>query len=188
MYDTTKPYTDQIRELVKQTWDIPSAKIEGEDHPTILQRNFSFPEVDHVDGIGTKGVYHWRNRTFSSAVQDALAMNFNDLAMMRARPYKLQDHLTLPEDDHGAILEIIQSLTEQCRHYRVAVTGGETSIHNNAEGLEISVVNGFITKRKPNRFRAGDMLIGIGSTGIHSNGFTRLLHKQESSGLSWTNF
>ena len=53
------------------------------------------------------------------------------------------------------------------------MTGGETSIHDDVRGLDISItVSGFIPKQVPNVFRAGDILIGLKSSGIHSNGFS----------------
>ena len=58
-------------------------KVERGIYP-IITKKFSFPEVDHTDGIGTKGFYHWRAGTLRGAVLDALAMNLNDLALVRA--------------------------------------------------------------------------------------------------------
>jgi len=177
MYDPTKPYKEQILELIKQTWETPYVSVVGDVYP-IIKKKFSYPEVDHTDGIGTKGVYHWQQRTFENAVIDALAMNLNDLALVGARPYRLQNHILLPEDDRDAILEIIETLAEECKRRDIAITGGETSIHNNIDGLEISLtVSGFIKNYKPNIFRPGDVLIGIRSNGLHSNGFTKVDHK-----------
>ncbi|GAH88384.1 unnamed protein product, partial [marine sediment metagenome] len=129
----------------------------------------------HVDGIGTKGIFHWEQRSFRNAILDALAMNLNDLAMMRATPYALLDNLFLPEDDNDAILELVKSLSEECKKRNIAITGGETAILNNVQGLEISMnILGFVEKPKPNLLKEGDVLIGIESNGLHSNGFTRV--------------
>ncbi len=171
MYDPTKPYKKQILELVKQTWETPyvSAK-DG-----IVEKKFSYPECHHIDGIGTKGIFHWEQRSFRNAVLDALAMNLNDLAFMRATPYAMIDHLFLPEDDKNAILDIVKYLTKECRKRDIAITGGETAIHNNMEGLELSITMlGFVKKPKPNQFKEGNILIGIESNGLHSNGFTKI--------------
>jgi len=174
MYNPTKPYKKQILELIKQTWETPYVSIREGIYP-IIEKKFSYREVDHTDGIGTKGIYHWRQRTFRNASLDALAMNFNDLALMRARPYKLQNHILIPEDDRKAILEILGTLSEECKKRDIAITGGETSIHNNIDGLDISItVSGFIRNYKPNRFEIGDILIGVRSNGLHSNGFIKL--------------
>lgn len=174
MYDPTKPYKKQVLELIEKTWNTPFVSIEADTY-SVITKKFSHPEVDHTDGIGTKGIYHWQERSFKNAVLDALAMNLNDLALVRAAPYKLQNHILIPKDDKEAILEIIEALSTECQNRNIAITGGETSIHNNMEGMDIGItVSGFIKTKKPNRFKVGDILIGIKSNGLHSNGFTKV--------------
>lgn len=172
MYDPTKPYTKQILKLIKQTWETPYISVEK----SIVKKKFSYKEYHHTDGIGTKGFYHWKNKTFENAVTDAMAMNLNDLAMMRATPYAVIDHLFLPEDNQEYILRIIKSLTEQCKKRNIAITGGETAIHDTHKNeIELSITMlGFIKNPKPNNFKIGDFLIGIESNGLHSNGFTKI--------------
>ncbi len=174
MYKTTKPYTKTILKLIKSTWTSPHLSVKEGLYP-IFKKKFNYQEVDHTDGVGTKGIFHWQKRALKNAVIDALAMNLNDLAMIRAIPYKLQNQIIIPEDDHGAILKIVKALSQECRKRRIVITGGETSIHNNSRGLDISMtVSGFIPKLKPNQFHVDDILIGIKSSGLHSNGFTRV--------------
>ncbi len=174
MYDPSKPYKVQIFELIEKTWATPYVDVQKNIYPVFIEK-ISGLKVDHTDGIGTKGDYHWSQRTFKNAVHDALAMNLNDLALVRAVPYKLQNHITLPVDNHQYILDIVESLSEECQKRNIAMTGGETSIHNNIPSLDISMtVSGFITEPKPNQCKAGDTLIGIKSAGLHSNGFTKI--------------
>jgi len=174
MYDPTKPYKKQILDLIEQTWETPFVSVTKNVYP-IIKKKFDWLEIDHTDGIGTKGLFHWQQRSFKNAVLDALAMNLNDLALVRATPYKLQNHIIVPQDDRKAILAIIESLTQECLKRNIAITGGETSIHNNITGLDLSIsVSGFIKNPKPNRFKIGDALVGIKSSGLHSNGFTKV--------------
>lgn len=85
------------------------------------------------------------------------------------------DHLTLPEDDEEACYEIINTLVNECKQRRIAILGGETSIHNSYPGIEISIcVFGHPVLRKENAFREGDFLIGLRSSGLHCNGFTKV--------------
>ena len=171
MYNPTKPYKYKILKLIESTWQTPYVKIERGLYPTVTKK-FSFPEVQHTDGIGTKGLYHWQKRTFRNATLDALAMNLNDLAIVRAIPYKLSNHITVPLEDER-VFKIIQELVRQCLKYNIAIVGGENSFHNNMDGLDISMtVSGFIKKNHSNKFRVGDVLIGLKSSGLHSNGFT----------------
>src|SRR3989338_1373242 len=110
MYNPVKPYKKKILELIQTTWDTPLVKVSEGIYP-IITKKFSYPEVDHTDGIGTKGIYHWQQETFAYAVRDAMAMNLNDLALCRARPYKLQNHILVPTED-ARLLKIIRALVK----------------------------------------------------------------------------
>jgi phosphoribosylformylglycinamidine cyclo-ligase len=174
MYNPTKPYKKKILKIIKNTWNTPYVKVSRGIYP-IIEKKFLFPEVQHTDGIGTKGLYHWRERTFRNAVLDVLAMNLNDLAMVGAVPYALQNHIILPKDDHPAILEIIRAIAQECKKRNIAMTGGETSIHSSTQGMDISItVSGFIKTKRKNKCKIGDVLVGIKSSGIHSNGMTKV--------------
>lgn len=174
MYNPVKPCKYKILKLIESTWNTPYVKIEKGLYPIIIKK-FSLPEIQHTDGIGTKGIYHWQKRTFRNAVLDALAMNLNDLAMAGAVPYALQDHIVLPKDDHKAVLEIVKVLAKECRKRNIAITGGETSIHSGVQGMDISItLSGFIKFPQKNKYKAGDILIGLKSRGLHSNGFTKV--------------
>lgn len=181
MYQPQKPYKKKIIALIKKTWNTPYAKIIFNTYP-IIKKKLNLPEVDHTDGIGTKGVYHWQKGTFKEAVIDALAMNLNDLALVRAVPYKLSNHITVPVEDER-ILKILEALATECKKRKIAITGGENSFHDNMNGMEISItMTGFIQgKVKPNKFKTGDILIGLKSSGLHSNGTTtvRRIFKKE---------
>lgn len=173
MYDPSKPYKKEILKLIEDTWRTPFVKVTRGLYPTFTRR-FTLPEVQHTDGIGTKGILHWKYRTFSSAVIDALAMNLNDLAMVGATAYTLQNHIVLPKDDHRAILEIVQTLAKECAKRKIAMTGGETSIHEGMGAMDLSItVSGFVKKPFVNQCKAGDVLVGLKSSGLHSNGITK---------------
>lgn len=153
MYNPTKPYASKILELISDCkGDIPAS----------------------TDGIGTKGIYHWKQRTFRNAVLDAMAMNLNDLAVMRARATGLHNHIILPEEDEEAILEIIRNIAEECKNRNIKILSGETAIHDTLNELEISVsiIGEYCNERRDNKFIRGDSLVGIASSGLHSNGFT----------------
>ena len=173
MYNPTKPYKHKILKLIESTWSTPYVKVERGIYP-IITKKFSFPEVDHTDGIGTKGFYHWRAGTLRSAVLDALAMNLNDLALVRAVPFKLSNHITVPVEDKR-VYNIVKIMVAECKKRRIAIVGGENSFHNNMEGMDISMtVSGFVGKSAPNKCEVGDILVGLKSSGLHSNGFTKV--------------
>ena len=102
-------------------------------------------------------------------------MNLNDVAMVGAIPYAIQNHIVLPKDDHKAILEIVKALVFECKKRKIAMTGGETSIHSDAQSMDISVtVSAFIDTPRQNLCNVGDVLIGLPSSGLHSNGITKV--------------
>ena len=174
MYNTTKPYTKKVLELIKETWGTDLCIIHDGPYPAIEMKH-NWPMLDHTDGIGTKGYYHWNNRTFKNAAIDAFAMNANDLAMYGATPCKMQNHIFLPKDDDKAVYEIVGALADLCKRHGIAMTGGETSIHMNMNGMDISVTMSGWVRRLPvrdNQYQIGDWLVGIPSAGLHSNGFT----------------
>jgi len=171
MYDSTKPYNKQIIKLIKQTWKTPYISVEN----GLVKKKFNYPEYHHSDGIGTKGVYHWHQKTLENAVLDTMAMNLNDMILERAIPYAIIDHLLIPEDNNEYIIRIMKKLTYECKKRDIAITGGEIAIHNILNEIELSITMlGFIKNPKPNKFQIGDSLIGIQSSGIHSNGFTKV--------------
>lgn len=171
MYKPSKPYKQKIIDAVKKTWTSPYINVRFDTYPIFIKK-FSHPEVDHTDGIGTKGYYHWRAGTLHAAVLDVLAMNLNDLAIVRARPYKLSNHITVPVEDRR-VLTLVELMAKECKVRGIAMVGGENSFHNNMEGMDISMtVSGFIKKPAQNKFRVGDVLVGLKSSGLHSNGFT----------------
>lgn len=174
MYNPTKPYKHQILKLIESTWNTPYVKVEKGLYP-VIKKKFSSLEIQHTDGIGTKGLYHWKKRTFHNAVVDALAMNLNDLAMVGAIPYSIQNHIVLPKDDHNAILKIVKTLAIECKKRKIAMTGGEISIHSDTKGMDISItVSGFLPKKRQNQCKVGDILVGLASNGLHSNGMTKV--------------
>lgn len=171
MYDPTKPYKKEMLRLIQKTWNTPYLSVKNQ----IIKKKFSFPEYHHSDGIGTKGIYHWKKRTFKNAVFDTLAMNLNDILIMSATPFAILNHLFLPEDDRKVILKIIGHLSRECKKRKIAILGGETAIHNDMEGVELSITMlSFVKKPRINRFKTGDVLIGFESNGLHSNGFTKI--------------
>lgn len=170
MYDTTKPYTKKILELTKETQTTPYGYVEN----GLFIKNFNYPEYHHSDGIGNKGKYHLENRTFKNAVIDGFAMNYNDLLMKRATPYAVIDYLVSPEE--GIVIEIIQYLCEECKKRDIAITGGETAIHEYQKAIDLAITMlGFVKNPKPNEFKVGDVLIGLENNGLHSNGFTKVI-------------
>jgi len=177
-YDIAK--TEKIIKMIQETWPISSPfSVEKVKNQTLIKKDPAFwkdyLEIDRTDGIGTKGLLHWKQKTFSFAAQDAFAMNANDVIKIGAEPYRLQDHIIIEEENDDAIFSIVKSLVDLCKKYKIAITSGETAILNTIKGLEIGItMTGRVKKDeiiKP-EIQIGDKLIGLASSGIHSNGIT----------------
>lgn len=167
MYDPTKPFTNEILTEIKRTWD--TSYVTVKEDGIIEFKKIHQLYYDHTDGTGSKFILCYKYKKFKEIVQDVMAMNLNDLLIMRAIPFKLQNHLILPEEKH--INLIIKELVESCLSRNIAITGGETSIQN---GMDLSLtVSSFIPEYKPNVFVPGNKLIGLRSSGIHANGLTK---------------
>ncbi len=174
MYDPSKPYKHEIIKLIQSTWRTPYVTVENGIYP-ILRKKFSRAEVVHADGIGTKGHYHSKKKTYKNAAVDALAMNLNDLALLGAVPYALVDHIVTPDEGGESVLEIVRALAAECKKRKIAIVGGETSHHDNVDGVDVSVVVlGFLKKKRKNELKPGDVLVDFKSSGLHANGFTKV--------------
>lgn len=174
-YDTTKPYKHALKHIVQKTWaNNPYMDIQ-DGYYASFRRKHNGVEIDHTDGIGTKGVYHWQYKTWAAAAQDALAMNVNDLAIAGARAFKLQAHLMVPEDNHDAIVAIMHEVGKLCEDRKIAITGGETGVHHNLQGMELSLtISGIQVEKRlgVGVAQEGDVFVLVPSSGVHSNGFT----------------
>lgn len=190
VYDPTKPFNQQIRKLIAST--------HSEDGPIRVRpfgkrfvvekasRLSMFSELQGTDGIGTKGLLHWKMGTEEHGVQDAFAMVVDDLIESGHIPVMLQDHIQIQEEDQSRIIKIVSRLAELCiengwesltdRIVRpIAITGGETAVINTLQGFEVGITGiGYARRGKEiePRIRAGDRIIGLGSSGIHSNGLS----------------
>jgi len=65
MYDTTKPYKQDILEMIQSTWDTPHVIVTKGRYPAVARTHGHTSEIDHTDGIGTKGLLIWERRNGS---------------------------------------------------------------------------------------------------------------------------
>jgi phosphoribosylformylglycinamidine cyclo-ligase len=181
MYNPTKPYNKQTIKTIKKTWG--NRVVEVGPYAMVEMGNKRLG-LFHTDGIGTKGYLHWKQGTFKAAAQDALAMNVDDSIMVGVYPEVVVDHLMLEKQNELAIFEFTNELSNLCKKMGIIIAGGETAITNTIKGMEAGITTyGTIAKKdiiKP-KVRPGDKVIGIESSGIHSNGITLAIE-----GLSMT--
>ena len=128
------------------------------------------------DGIGSKIIPLYERKMYKEIAVDLIAANLNDLATRPANAISFQDYIAVNKLDSCAVAEIIIELERELKKYGCRLTGGETSEvpHILREG--VIDICGFAVGIEKNltvqHVEAGDVVIGLKSSGIHANGFT----------------
>lgn len=146
----------------------------------LFQRNYEKPVlVGCADGVGTKALVAIRCRRVTTIGIDLVAMNVNDLITCGGEPLFFLDYLAVHKLDPGALLDVMQGMAEGCRQAGCALLGGETAempaMYRRGEfdlaGFAVGVVE-FDRIIDGSRVRPRDVLIGLPSSGAHSNGYS----------------
>ncbi len=145
-----------------------------------LLKNYRAPLlVSSADGVGTKlhlAALFDRHETVG---RDLVAMCLNDLLTTGARPLQFLDYIACGRLDLQRMATIVESIAAGCRQAGCALVGGETAEHPGIMAAEQYDLAGFavgvVEKERMidgSRIEAGDILIGLPSSGIHANGFS----------------
>jgi len=139
--------------------------------------------VSATDGIGTKLEVARLADRFDTVGIDAVCMCVDDLICVGAEPLYFLDYLAVGRVVPERIAELVGGIAEGCRQARCALIGGETAEHGGAMEDDSVDVAGFAvgalekgTAWGPERVEAGDVLIGLASPGLRSNGYTLARH------------
>ena len=155
------------------------AKIKDMEEPVLLSG---------TDGCGTKvklAIIMDRHDTIGI---DAVAMCVNDIACAGGEPLFFLDYIACGKNYPEKIADIVKGVAEGCLQSEAALIGGETAEHPGLMPEEDYDLAGFavgVCDRKEmitgESMKAGDVLIGMASTGVHSNGFSlvRRVFEQE---------
>ncbi len=135
--------------------------------------------VSGTDGVGTKLRLAQLMNKHDTIGIDCVAMCVNDIICGGAAPLFFLDYIACGKNDPVRIAEIVTGITEGCRQSECALVGGETAEHPGLMPDEDYDVAGFsvgiVDEEKiidGKHLAQGDVLIGLASTGIHSNGFS----------------
>ena len=146
----------------------------------LFARNYKEPVLGScTDGVGTKLKGAIAMGRHSSVGIDLVAMSVNDALCCGAEPLFFLDYVAMPKDDPQLLEQIVEGITNGCIQSDCALLGGETAILPDlyaAGDYDLAgVCVGVVERRNIIDGRAiepGDAVIGIASSGLHSNGYS----------------
>ncbi|WP_217914100.1 phosphoribosylformylglycinamidine cyclo-ligase [Miltoncostaea marina] len=147
--------------------------------------------VTCTDGIGTKLLLAQQLGRLEGLGQDLVAMCVNDMACTGARPLVFLDYLAVGRLDTDAAALLVRSIADACAAVGCALAGGETAEmpglyapgHFDLAGFAAGVVER-ADMLGPHRVREGDAIIGLPSSGLHSNGYSLVRALVEAGALA----
>ncbi len=148
--------------------------------PKLFKRNYTDPVlVACTDGVGTKVKLAIDMGVVNTVGIDCVAMNVNDMIVQGAEPLFFLDYLGLHRQDPDITASIIEGVAKGCELSDCALVGGECAempdIYKpndfDIAGFAVGVVE-LSRAVDPIRAQAGDVLLGLASSGVHSNGFS----------------
>lgn len=135
--------------------------------------------VSGTDGVGTKLKLAFAMDKHDTIGIDAVAMCVNDVLAQGAEPLYFLDYVAIGKNDPVKIEQIVAGVAEGCRQAGCALIGGETAempgMYENGEYDIAGFTCGVVEKSQiidGSKVKVGDLLIGIASSGVHSNGFS----------------
>ena len=144
-----------------------------------------------TDGVGSKLQIASALNQWGGVGIDCMAMNVNDLLCVGAEPIAFVDYVAVPKPDPATHAALGASLAEACRLARVTLAGGETaSLPGIVTELDLSgTALGYVKKGDTitgENLRADDVLIGLPSSGVHSNGYSLVRKVMAHVGAEYT--
>lgn len=146
----------------------------------LFRRNFKKPVlVGCTDGVGTKILIAIEMGRLDTIGIDLVAMNVNDLITCGAEPLFFLDYLAVHKLDPEHLQQVIEGIAAGCREAGCALLGGETAempdLYRKGDldlaGFAVGVME-LSRAMDPSRVEVGDVVVGLPSSGIHSNGYT----------------
>lgn len=158
----------------------------------LFARNYKDPVlVACCDGVGTKIKLAAELGVYDTIGIDLVGMNVNDLVVQGAEPLFFLDYIATPVVDPAMLHGLVKGVADACRRSGCALIGGETAnmpdLYAKGDfdlaGFCVGVVE-LKRVQKPTRVRVGDVILGLSSDGVHSNGYTLVRDVVKQAGLN----
>ena len=135
--------------------------------------------VQSIDGVGTKTIIAGKLGKFNTIGIDLLSACANDVLVMGARPLTFLDYIANDKLRPDTIEEIVSGMVQACRDTGVSLVGGETAempdTYLPGEHDLVGVVTGVVEKDRiitGETIQLGDVVLGLPSSGLHTNGYS----------------
>ena len=135
--------------------------------------------VQSIDGVGSKFMIARMMGVYTTVGIDIVAHSCNDILCQGAKPITFLDYIATEKVKPENIEDIVKGIAEGCRDAGMPVIGGEIAelpgIYMSGEYDLVGSITGVVEKDKiitGDRIRKGDGIIGIASSGLHTNGYT----------------
>ncbi len=133
----------------------------------------------HTDGVGSKVLVAQELEKYDTIGIDAIAMNVNDIICVGAQPFAGVDYLALSKEDDFLVGEILKGLMLGAKESEIDIVGGETAIlpeiisgGKRPFDLAFTAIGEVKELVTGDAIQPGNTIIGLESSGLHSNGFT----------------
>ena len=149
--------------------------------------------VSSTDGVGTKLKLAFMYNKHDTVGIDLVAMSVNDILVQGATPLFFLDYFATGKLDVNVAKTVIAGVADGCKQSECALLGGETaempSMYGDGEYDLAGFCVGIVDNKKlidGSDVRIGDCMVGIGSSGVHSNGYSLVRKVLKESGLQGT--
>lgn len=152
--------------------------------------------LSSIDGVGTKLKIAFASKQFKSVGNDLVSHCCNDVLVHGAQPIFFLDYVAMDRLKPTVLEELVSGMAEECINWECALIGGETAempgFYKTDEFDLVGCVVGIVGRNDfvdGSSIQSGDRLIGLPSTGLHTNGFSlarRILFEEESLSLDET--